>query len=432
MASFTPSEHIQHILASLPMKPGCYLMKDETGKVIYVGKAKKLRNRVRSYFNSSAEAYPKTLRLREQIADIEVIVAETEVQALILEETLIKRHLPRFNIMLKDDKRYPYIKVNWQAPFPKIEPTRRVDKDGSRYFGPYTAMWAVQNTLRTLRKAFPYLTCDRDITGRDERACLFYDIKLCNAPCIGAVNQEQYRAMIAELMDVLSGKSEKVMARLNHEMQQAAENLQFEKAAAIRDQLKAIEYINQRHKVVNPKMTDHDVIAVARDKNDACVQILFIRNGKLVGSDARMLGGAEGEPDEEILSQFLTQFYSDVAEVPHEIILPNEVEEARIIEQWLKDKRGGHKVTITVPQRGDKHNLIKMAEENAGEALRMIRAQWEADTHKHEQAMAELQEALKLPTPPNRIECYDISTTQGTAIVASRVVFVRGAPRQNV
>ncbi len=431
MASFTPSEHIQHVLASLPTKPGCYLMKDETGKVIYVGKAKKLRNRVRSYFNSSAEAYPKTLRLREQIADIEVIVAETEVQALILEETLIKRHLPRFNIMLKDDKRYPYIKVNWQAPFPKVETTRRVDKDGSRYFGPYTAMWAVQNTLRTLRKAFPYLTCDRDITGRDERACLFYDIKLCNAPCIGAVNQEQYRAMIVELMDVLSGKSDKVMARLNREMQQAAENLQFEKAAAIRDQIKAVEYINQRHKVVNPKMTDHDVIAVARDKNDACVQILFIRNGKLVGSDSRMLGGADGEPDEEILSQFLTQFYSDVAEVPHEIILPNEVEEARIIEQWLKDKRGGHKVTITVPQRGDKHNLIKMAEENASEALRMIRAQWEADTHRHEQAMGELQTALNLPTPPNRIECYDISTTQGTAIVASRVVFVRGAPRKS-
>lgn len=431
MATFIPSEHIQHILTSLPTKPGCYLMKDETGRVIYVGKAKKLRNRVRSYFNSSAEAYPKTLRLREQIADIEVIVAETEVQALILEETLIKRHLPRFNIMLKDDKRYPYIKVNWQEPFPKVETTRRVEKDGSRYFGPYTAMWAVQNTLRTLRKAFPYLTCDRVITGKDERACLFYDIKLCNAPCIGAVNQEQYRAMIAELMDVLGGKSERVMARLNAEMQQAAEDLQFEKAAAVRDQLKAIEYINQRHKVVNPKMTDHDVIAVARDKNDACVQILFIRNGKLVGSDARMLGGAEGEPDEEILSQFLTQFYSDVAEVPHEIILPNEVEEARIIEQWLKDKRGGHKVTITVPQRGDKHNLIKMAEENASEALRMIRAQWEADTHKHEQALAELQAALKLPTPPNRIECYDISTTQGTAIVASRVVFVRGAPRKS-
>ncbi|HEX2907951.1 MAG TPA: excinuclease ABC subunit UvrC [Phototrophicaceae bacterium] len=431
MSQFQPSEHIERILASLPLKPGCYLMKDAKGKVIYVGKAKRLRNRVRSYFNSSAEGNAKTLRLREQIVDIEIIVAETEVQALILEETLIKRHMPHFNIMLKDDKRYPYIKVNWHDPFPRVETTRRVDKDGSRYFGPYTAMWAVQNTLRTLRKAFPYLTCDRVINGQDERACLFYDIKLCNAPCIGAVNQEQYRAMISELMDVLGGKSERVLARLNHDMQQAAENLQFERAAAIRDQIKAIEYINQRHKIVNPNMTDHDVIALARDKNDACVQILFIRNGKLVGSDARMLGGAEDEPDAEILSQFMTQFYGDVAEVPHEIILPDEVEEARIIEQWLRNKRGGQKVTITVPKRGDKHNLVKIAEENASEALRMIRAQWEADTHKHEQAMAELQEALKLPIPPNRIECYDISTTQGTAIVASRVVFLRGAPRKN-
>ncbi len=430
MTAFQPSEHIQHILASLPAKPGCYLMKNAAGEIIYVGKAKKLRSRVRSYFNASAESSPKTLRLREQIADIEVIIAESEVQALILEETLIKRHRPRFNISLKDDKRYPYIRVRWQDPFPKVETTRRVLNDGSRYFGPYTAMWAVQNTLRTLRRAFPYLTCDRDITGQDDRACLFYDIKLCNAPCIGAVSQEQYRAMIGELMDVLSGKSDRVMARLNSEMQAAAEALQFERAAVLRDQLRAIEYINQRHKVVNPNMTDHDVIALARDKNDACVQILFIRNGKLVGSDARMLGGAEDEPDAEVLSQFITQFYSEAADVPHELILPEEVEEARIIEQWLKDKRRGHKVTITVPKRGDKRALIKMAEENAEEALRMIRAQWEADTLKHEAGIAELQQALGLPKPPNRIECFDISTTQGTAIVASRVVFVQGVPRK--
>lgn len=431
MATFQPSEHLQHILASLPTKPGCYLMKNAAGEIIYIGKAKKLRHRVRSYFNASAESSAKTLRLREQIADIEVIIAESEVQALILEETLIKRHRPRFNISLKDDKRYPYIRVRWQDAFPKVETTRRVLNDGSHYFGPYTAMWAVQNTLRTLRRAFPYLTCDRDITGQDERACLFYDIKLCSAPCIGAASKAQYRAMIGELMDVLSGKSDQVMARLTAEMQAAAEALQFERAAAIRDQLRAIEHINQRHKVVNPSMTDHDVIALARDKNDACVQILFIRNGKLVGSDARMLGGAEDEPDSEVLSQFITQFYSEVAEVPHELILPEAVEEARIIEQWLKDKRRGQKVTITVPKRGDKRALIKMAEANADEALRMIRAQWEADTLKHEAGMAELQQALGLPKPPNRIECFDISTTQGTAIVASRVVFVQGVPRKS-
>src|SRR5215831_19191687 len=225
MNSFVPSEHIQRILASLPMKPGCYLMKDKNGHIIYVGKAKKLRNRVRSYFNSSAEGNPKTLRLRENIVDIEIII----------EETLIKQHQPFYNINLKDDKHYPYIKINWQDPFPKIETTRRIVKDGSRYFGPYAAMWAVQNTLRTLRRAFPYLTCDRVINGKDERPCLFYDIKLCNAPCIGAVNKEQYREMIAELMDVLSGKSEGVVKRMTTDMNRAAEAMQFERAAVIRD-----------------------------------------------------------------------------------------------------------------------------------------------------------------------------------------------------
>ena len=233
--AFQPSDHIRTILKNLPMKPGCYLMKDDGGKIIYVGKAKALRNRVRSYFNATAEQNPKTKQLRDHIVDIDFIVAENEVKALILEETLIKQHKPRYNVSLKDDKHYPYIKINWQDPFPKIETTRRIVKDGSRYFGPYAAMWAVQNTLRVLRKAFPYLTCDRVITGKDERACLFYDIKLCNAPCIGMVNQEQYRAMIAELMDVLSGKSEGVSTRLAKQMETAAERLNFEQAAAIRD-----------------------------------------------------------------------------------------------------------------------------------------------------------------------------------------------------
>lgn len=428
--TFKPSDHIQTILKNLPMKPGVYLMKDVGGEIIYVGKAKRLRNRVRSYFNANADGNPKTLRLRENIVDIEYIIEESEVKALILEETLIKRYKPHFNISLKDDKRYPYIKINWHEPFPKLETTRRVVQDGSRYFGPYVAMWAVQDTLRSLRKAFPYLTCDREITGKDKRACLFYDIKLCCAPCIGVVNQEQYRAMIQELMDVLSGKSEKVEARLNTEMQTAAETLHFEQAAALRDQLKAIEYITHSHKAVSGTLADQDVIALARDKGDTCVQIMFIRNGKLIGSDSRMLDGTEGENDSEVLGEFMKRFYSQ-AEVPSEVIVPQHVEEARIIQQWLKDRRSGQRVTITVPQRGDKRNLIGVAEENASEALKMLRAQWEADTHKQETALGDLQTALRLPRIPNRIECYDISTTQGTAIVASRVVFVQGVPRKS-
>jgi excinuclease ABC subunit C len=428
--AFQPSDHIRTILKNLPLKPGVYLMKDERGTIIYVGKAKKLRNRVRSYFNSSAEHSLKTLRLRENIRDIDFIVEENEVKALILEETLIKRYKPHYNISLKDDKRYPYIRIRWHEAFPKVETTRRIENDGSRYFGPYVAMWAVQNTLQTLRKAFPYLTCDRDITGRDPRACLFYDIRLCCAPCIGVVDQQQYRAMIGELMDVLSGRSEQVVTRLNSEMHASAEALDFEKAAAIRDQLKAIEFITRQHKAVSSDFTDRDVIAVARDDGDAVVQILFIRNGKLIGSDSRALSGSEGESDSEILEAFIKRFYSETAEVPSEVVLPHNIEEARILQRWLRDKRSGKRVQISVPQRGDKKSLVDVAQENAEEALRMMRAQWEADAHRQTTALAQLQQSLELPTPPNRIECYDISTTQGTAIVASRVVFVQGVPRK--
>ncbi len=429
--AYQASEKVQAILDNLPLKPGVYIMKDERDKIIYIGKAKRLRHRVRSYFTTNADGNPKTLIMRSKVRDIEIIVVENEVEALILEERLIKKHKPRYNIFMKDDKRYPYIRIGWNDAYPKVETTRRVENDGARYFGPYAAMWAVQNTLRVLRKAFPYLTCDREINGKDERACLFYDIKLCNAPCIGAVNQEQYRAMIQELMDVLSGKSDAVMERLTGAMLKASENLNFEEAAAIRDQIQAIEFITNQHKAVSPKMTDHDVIALAREENDAAVQILFIRNGKLIGSDSRMLDNTMGESDEAVLEQFITQFYGDAGEIPRELILPEEIEQARIIERWLQDKRHGSKVSITVPQRGNKRNLVNLAKENAGESLRLMRAQYEADTTKQESAMSELQEALSLPQPPNRIECFDISTTQGTAITASRVVFERGVPRKS-
>ncbi len=423
--------HIETILKNLPAKPGVYLLKNAKGKVIYVGKAKRLRNRVRSYFTTQADGNSKTLRMRGLVEDIDFIITENEVKALILEETLIKRHKPRFNIELKDDKRYPYIRVGWGDAFPKVETTRRIVDDGSRYFGPYSAMWVVQKTLRDLRRAFPYLTCDREITGADERACLFHDIKLCNAPCIGAVDRDEYRFMIQELMDVLGGRAEPVRKRLGKEMRKASAELNFEAAAAIRDQLWAIDFITNKHKAVGKHMTDHDVIALAREERDATVQIMFIRNGKLIGSDSRAMDNTEGESDAAVLEQFISQFYASSSNIPRELILPKEVEEARILERWLSDKRAGAKVTIHVPQRGDKRKLIGLAQENALESLQMMRAQYEADTTKHETAMAELQEALKLPRIPNRIECFDISTTQGTAIVASRVVFTRGVARKS-
>ncbi|HNS38645.1 MAG TPA: excinuclease ABC subunit UvrC [Promineifilum sp.] len=427
--AYTPSERISEILHNLPTKPGVYLHKDAEGTVIYVGKAINLRNRVRSYFRNQVDSI-KTQRLRRQIADIEVITTESELEALLLEMTLIKQYRPQFNVRMKDDKRYPYIKVHWADPFPKVTVTRRMVRDGSRYFGPYTSAWAVQQTLDLLRKVFPYLTCNRIITGKDERACLYYDLKLCSAPCIGAINQEQYRATIQQLMDFLDGKSDYIVRDIESKMERAAAELQFEKAAGYRDQLKAIERITSRQKVIGSSDTDQDVIAFARENGDACAQIFFIRHGKLIGREYFMLDNTEGESDAEVLQEFITQFYDDAAYVPKEVLLPNEIEEVNVIEEWLRQKRST-KVTVHVPRRGKKRDLVQMAVENAHDTLATMRQQWAADRSKHVEAITELQDALKLPAPPTRIEGYDISHTQGTQTVGSMVVFVQGAPRKS-
>ena len=423
------TDHLQTILDNLPTKPGCYLMKDATGKIIYVGKAVNLRSRVRSYFHSQVDS-TKTVQLVKNIFDIETIVVSSELEALILEMTLIKKHRPKYNVRLKDDKRYPYIKVHWHEPFPKVTVTRRMDQDGSRYFGPYTSVWAVQQTLDVLRKIFPYLTCDREITGNDPRACLYYDIKLCNAPCIGVVKKDEYRAVMDDLCRFLQGKTESVVKRLKAEMMKASDELHYEKAASIRDQLVAIERVVEKQKVISTEQIDSDVIAIARDKGDTCAQIFFIRAGKLIGRESFMLEGGEDEESNEIVAQFIKQFYDEAAYVPPEVVLPDDLPEVEIISQWLRDKRGGDKVTLTVPHRGEKRGLIEMATENATEALHRIRAQREADHSKHVEAMSELQTALSLPNPPTRIECFDISHTQGIAAVASMVVFTQGAPNK--
>ena len=427
--TYTPSEHISELLRNLPTKPGVYMHKDAEGNVLYVGKAINLRSRVRSYFRNQVDSI-KTQRLRRQIADVEVITTESELEALLLEMTLIKQYRPQFNVRMKDDKRYPYIKVHWGDPFPKVTVTRRMIRDGSRYFGPYTSVWAVQQTLDLLRKVFPYLTCDRVITGKDERACLYYDIKLCSAPCIGAVDQAQYRAMIQQLMDFLDGKSDHIVRGIEAKMERAAANLQFEKAADYRDQLKAIERITSRQKVIGASDADQDVIAFARENGEACVQIFFIRHGKLIGREYFMLDNTEDESDPEVLQEFITQFYDDAAYIPKEVLLPNEIEEARIIEEWLRQKRNT-KVSLHVPRRGKKRELVQMAVENAHDTLATLRQQWAADRSKHVQAITELQDALKLPAPPSRIECYDISHTQGTQTVGSMVVFVQGASQKS-
>jgi len=408
-------------------------MYDVNGKVIYVGKAVNLRARVRSYFHANTMdmgVSAKTARLVAEIDRIDFIVTDSELEALILEANLIKKHRPRYNVRLKDDKRYPYIKVDWQKNYPKVTITRRMERDGARYFGPFTSAQAVRQTLETLRKVFPYLTCDRQITGRDRRACLYYDIKLCNGPCIGAVSREEYRETIAGLVKFLEGKTEGIVDTMEARMKAAASALDFETAATLRDQLKAIAHIIEKQKIVSAARVDQDVVAFAREDGDTCVQVFFIRGGKLLGREYFILDGAEEEDEQAIMTSFVKQFYDDAAYIPPEVLLPARVEEAFIIEQWLKQKRGT-KVVLRVPRRGHKRDLVRMAAENAAETLASLRDQWQADRHKQEQAMAQLQEALDLSVAPARIECYDISTTQGTATVGSMVVFVHGVPRKS-
>ncbi len=422
------SEHLQGILDTLPAKPGCYIMKDAAGQILYVGKALSLRNRVRSYFQTSAEVENKVRRMVPRIHDLEWIVVGSELEALILEMNLIKKHRPEFNIRLKDDKRYPYIKVHWQMPYPKVTVTRLVAKDGARYFGPYTSVWAVHHALDVARRLFPFLTCDRDITGQDKKACMYYDIKLCSAPCIGAVDQLMYRQSIEDLCQFLNGHTGPTIARLNDEMERAAAEWNYEIAARKRDQIKSIQTVVEKQKVVSSEDNDSDVIAMARNNGEACVQIFFIRGGKLIGREYFILEGTEGEADGQVISEFVKQFYSEATYIPTEVLLPNEVEEARIIREWLNTRRSGEKVELNVPRQGNASDLVQLATENAVETLRALRAQWEYDTNRQTQALAELQAAIGLSAPPNKIECYDISNTQGTASVGSMVVFEQGVP----
>ena len=422
------TDHLKGILDTLPQKPGCYIMKNAAGEVIYVGKAVNLRSRVRSYFQEHADHERKVIKMVSQITDLEWIVVGSELEALIFEMNLIKKHRPRFNVRLKDDKRYPYIKVHLNDPFPKVTVTRQMVRDGSRYFGPYTSVWAVHQTLDLLRHIFPYLTCDREITGKDARPCLYFDIKLCSGPCIGAIDRTGYAQLIADLCAFLDGQTDPIVTRLQQEMAAAADQLNFEKAAQIRDQLQSIERVVEKQKVITSEEGNSDVLAIARANNEACIQVFFIRNGRLMGREYFVMEGTEEITDAGVMAEFIKQFYTEAAVIPERVLLPNEVEEAQIIRQWLRTKRGGEKVELSVPRSGTAQDLVEMATENAVETLQALRTQWEADKNKQVQALTEIQQALALSEPPNRIECFDISNTQGTASVGSMVVFEQGTP----
>ncbi|MCC7129887.1 MAG: excinuclease ABC subunit UvrC, partial [Anaerolineae bacterium] len=296
----------------------------------------------------------------------------------------------------------------------------------------YTSVWAVHQTLDLLRRIFPYLTCDREITGKDERACLYYDIKLCSAPCIGKIDQASYRQMIGDLCQFLEGRTENVITRLRTKMEKASEEMQYETAATLRDQIRAIEAVVERQKIISSDYIDSDVLALARSDGDAVVQVFFVRGGKLIGRDYFLLEGAEENSDADVMSEFIKQFYSQTSSVPPQVLLPHEVEEAQIIRQWLNQRRDDQKVELVVPHQGLQQELIDMAVENAVETLRALQAQWRADRHRQEQALGELQAALELEQPLGRVECYDISNIQGTAAVGGMVVFEQGVPRKNL
>lgn len=414
-------------LKSLPDKPGVYLMLSKSGEIIYVGKANSLKNRVRSYFREG-NAPIKVLAMVQHINDIDYIVTDTEVEALILECNLIKKHRPKYNVVLKDDKTYPYIKITLNDPFPKIVVTRRVKKDGAKYFGPYTSSGSMNETIKLLRRLFPLRTCNN--LNMQSRPCLNYHIKRCLAPCAGKISSKDYKEMIDEIILFLEGKQERVIKNLRDKMEKAAENLEFEKAAELRDQIKAVEKVLEKQKIVNATEEDQDVVAFARGQNEVCVQVFFIRNGKVVGREHYFLDGTDNLSRKEVMTIFIKQYYSRVADIPQKILLQEPVEDRELIEEWLREKRKG-RVTIQIPQLGEKLKLVEMVAKNALLLLEEAQLFRKKKTLAGEEALLDLKNHLGLPSIPIRIECYDISNIQGTSTVGSMVVFEKAKPKSD-
>jgi excinuclease ABC subunit C len=426
---------LQEKLANLPTLPGCYIYKDAAGTVIYVGKAIHLRNRVRSYFQKSANHSPKTKRLVANIADMEWIVTDTELEALILECNLIKKHRPKYNVRLRDDKQYPYLILTTTEAFPRLLVTRRVKQgDGNKYFGPYTNSHAVYESMNLIYKVFPLVTCKKEWTNKpQQRPCIYHHLGRCpEAPCAGLADKERYWEGVKSVEQFLSGRQDGLMRELKRKMEDAAENMEFERAAKLRDQLQSVNAIVERQKVVSTTTGDQDVLAVVSDENGACVQMFFIRGGKLIGQEHFLLEGTEGDEAgiREATSEFVKQYYQDASFVPSEILLPSHVEEMEIIESWLRQKKGT-KVSLHVPERGEKKRLLEMAATNAQLVLQQVRAQSAAEQSRVDAALRELADALEMPDSLlTRIEAYDNSNIQGRHAVGGMVVFEQGKPKK--
>ena len=439
------NEKIQSVLNSLPHKPGIYIMKDGQGTILYVGKAISLYNRVRSYFQESTDLSPKNRSMVAKVEDIEFVVVKNEVEALVLESNYIKEYRPKYNVLMRDDKSYPYIKVSLTEDFPRVYRVRSFHHDGNRYFGPYTNSGAVDATLDLLNKLFAFRTCRYDAStwappAQGEppegwrqkllpRPCTQYYIHRCIAPCVAYATREEYDAVIKQVILFLEGKHDEVVKSLQEKMQAAAENLNFEEAARMRDRIQAVERVLEKQRIISTEgQDDQDVIAFASGEDETCVMVFFFRNGKLIGREFFILQGTRDSSPGEVMASFLQQFYESSPHIPPELVVEVEPDDRAVIQSWLREKRKGL-VTITAPKRGDKLRLIEMVKQNAREVLEQQRIKWLTDSQKTQLALEELQEALNLAAPPQRIECYDISNTQGTNSVGAMVVFEAGRPK---
>ena len=419
---------IQEQLNRLPQGPGVYLMRDSSGNILYVGKAVNLYSRVRSYFSGSSKLEPKTVQLVSHIADIDYFTASSEQEALVMELNFIKQYRPRYNIRLKDDKTYPYLKIDTNDEWPRIYRTRRYEQDGGRYFGPFASATSVKNTLRVLQRLFPFRVCKKQLIGNRKRGCLEFYLGHCLAPCTGLVSKKEYDQVIKEVTMFLEGKRDKVIKEIKTRMNWASKNMEFEKAAKLRDQIQEMEEIIEGERIAATIRGEQDVIAFVQDGDKAYVQVLFVRNNRFTGREGFLLQGTRDEKPGPIIGSFVKQYYSSNPQIPPLVLLQYRIDDKRIIEEWLSEKRG-KSVKIRVPQRGIKKELVDIATENARQGWELMKIKEMTSTRSMDEALEELIEKLNLDKKPSRMEAYDISNIQGSSAVGSMVVFEEGKPK---
>ena len=423
----TQTDTLAEKVRSLPREPGIYKFKDAAGKTLYVGKASSLRSRVGSYFHARGG---KTAILVSQIADVEYVLTGSPLQALQWESDLIKAERPKFNVVLRDDKHYPYVRITLQEEWPRVEIARRIAPDGARYFGPFSDTGSVRRTMDTLNRMFPYILCTKEITGSDPRPCLYYYINRCVAPCIGAVSNAEYRTLMDRVVRFMEGKTDGVLKELRRDMEGAAGRMEFEQAASLRDRLRSAERVVEQQAVTTAQRGDFDVIGLARDETQACAQVFFMRGGRMVGRSHFILQNPQSEAESDLMRSFLLLFYADATQLPKQIVVSHPPEDDAALAEWLAET-AGHRVEVKAPRRGDALRLANLAVRNATETLQRVELERAAELQRTSGAMLELQEALSLPTIPERIECFDISHVQGAYTVASMSVFEQGKPKSS-